>query len=247
MAWPLLTGVPSVRALSTGSKLLSNPPPWSMVITGRSTTTPTKPTVPSAGAATAAPSSAARRSTPRCPLSQGLSGGSKPRKTSGLGESGHAQSGRTPGDALGPGGADAKAGGAPKASSRRTQPGRCEGLMDPAFAGPAGSGSRSFGYVENGAGNAPTDGVRARGVCGRRAEGAVVHLGEQFAVPSGLFRSASHSVARGPQADYAYPTLQSRILADSTLRRIVPPAVRRVLGRMGSAMDARSRGPFGSG
>ncbi|WP_345047573.1 hypothetical protein [Arthrobacter methylotrophus] len=82
---------------------------------------------------------------------------------------------------------------------------------------------------------------------GHEAEGAVVHLVEQFAVPSSLFRSASHSVARGLQADYAYPTLQLRIPADSTLRRIVPLAVRRVIGRMGSAMDARSQGPFGSG
>ncbi|MDP9906342.1 hypothetical protein J2S90_003326 [Arthrobacter bambusae] len=120
MAWPLLTGAPSASSLSTGSKLLRNPSPWSMVITGRSTTTPTKRTVPSAGAATVTPSSTACRSTPRCPLSHGLSGGSKPRRTAGLGETGHAQSGRTPGEAVGFGDGEAAAGAAPRATSKRT-------------------------------------------------------------------------------------------------------------------------------
>ncbi|WP_425550520.1 hypothetical protein [Arthrobacter gyeryongensis] len=91
-----------------------------MVITGRSTTTPTNLTVPSAGVATVAPSSAARKSTPRCPLNHGLSGGSKPRKTAGLGESGHAQPGRVPDGLVAPGGADAAAGAAPKAASKST-------------------------------------------------------------------------------------------------------------------------------
>ncbi len=68
-------GVPAARVLSTGSKLLRSPFPWSMVITGRSTTTPAKDTVPAAGEATGAPSNAATRSTPRCPLSHGWGGG----------------------------------------------------------------------------------------------------------------------------------------------------------------------------
>jgi hypothetical protein len=158
MRWPLLTGAPSASSLSTGSKLLRNPSPWSMVITVRSTTTPTKPTVPPAGAATPTPSPAARRSTPRCPLSHGLSGGSKPRRTAGAGESGHAQAGRTPREGVGPGSADATACDAPMTRSRKTQAGRCAGLMEPAFVGPAGSESRKFGYVENDAGNAPKGG-----------------------------------------------------------------------------------------
>lgn len=91
-----------------------------MVITGRSTTTPTKLTVPSAGVATVTPSSAARKSTPRCPLSHGLSGGSKPRRTAGFEESGHAQPGRVPDGVVAPGGGDAGAGAAPKATSKRT-------------------------------------------------------------------------------------------------------------------------------
>ncbi|WP_441414651.1 hypothetical protein [Arthrobacter sp. 2MCAF14] len=91
-----------------------------MVITGRSTTRPTKLTVPSAGVATVTPSSAACKSTPRCPLNHGLSGGSKARTTAGLGESGHAQPGRVPGGLVAPGGDDSTAGAVTKAASKRT-------------------------------------------------------------------------------------------------------------------------------
>src|SRR6478609_1449067 len=68
-----------------------------MVITGRSTTTPTKLTVPAAGAWTSAPAPAVPRSTPRCPLSHGFGGGSNPRRTAGRGASGHCHEARAPG------------------------------------------------------------------------------------------------------------------------------------------------------
>src|ERR671921_100458 len=64
-----------------------------MVMTGRSTTTPTKLTVPAAGEVTGAPSYPAPRSTPRCPLSQGFGGGSKLRRTFRRGASGHCHEG----------------------------------------------------------------------------------------------------------------------------------------------------------
>src|SRR5690349_7471915 len=57
-------------------------------MTGRSTTMPTKLTVPDSGEVTGPPSDAALRSTPRCPLSHGLSGGSKGRRTGGRGARG---------------------------------------------------------------------------------------------------------------------------------------------------------------
>lgn len=114
-----MTVAPSASSLLTGSKLLRSPPPWSIVTTGLSTTTPTNLTVPSAGAVTGAPSAAACRSTPRCPLSQGLSGGSKWRKTAGFGESGHTQSGRVLAGVAVPDAGAAAADVAPKASTKR--------------------------------------------------------------------------------------------------------------------------------
>src|SRR5919107_3760430 len=93
MVWPAPTSLPAARLLSTGSKLLRRPLPWSMVMTGRSTTTPTKLTVPAAGEVTWTPSDADPRSTPRWPLSQGLGGGSKSRSTAGRGASGHLHDG----------------------------------------------------------------------------------------------------------------------------------------------------------
>ena len=90
MDWPCRTESPGETEPVTGSKLLSSPPPWSMVTTPRSTTRPVNRTVPAAGLRTASPGAAAR-STPRCPGSQRCSGLSNPRRTPGSGESGHCQ------------------------------------------------------------------------------------------------------------------------------------------------------------
>src|SRR6478752_4215773 len=113
---PLATDAPFLSVLRTGSKLLRRPLPWSMVMTGRSTTVPTKLTVPASGAVTGPPSDAEPRSTPRCPLSHGLSGGSNGRRTGGRGASGQ----RQPAGA----GAAARAG---EAAGRESDAGAAEG------------------------------------------------------------------------------------------------------------------------
>lgn len=167
IAWPLIMVAPSLSSLLTGSKLLRSPLPWSITITGLSTTTPTKLTVPSAGAVTGTPSPAACRSTPRCPLCQGLSGGSKLRTTAGLGESGHIQSGRGLAAAAPDPGAEA-AGVAPKASTKSRRTRRFAVLMEQAFVSPVSLGSRKADYVENPRENA---GVRSLNSVQSRSRG----------------------------------------------------------------------------
>ena len=63
---PRATGSPATTLGATGSKLESTPPPWSIEITGRSTTNPAKCTTPAAGDRTSEPGAAAM-SMPRCP------------------------------------------------------------------------------------------------------------------------------------------------------------------------------------
>jgi hypothetical protein len=73
---PRTTAAPTLSGDFTGSKLSRSPSLVAMVSTGRSTTTPEYVTVPAVGARISAPCGDTK-STPRCPLSQGLSGGSK--------------------------------------------------------------------------------------------------------------------------------------------------------------------------
>ena len=88
--WPRLTGSPAFRGEATGSKLSRNPSGVAMVRTKRSTTLPANDTTPSVGASTGEPWVAAR-STPRCPDSHGLAGGSKRCTACGFPASGHPQ------------------------------------------------------------------------------------------------------------------------------------------------------------
>lgn len=62
MTSPADTASPGDRSLSTGSNVDTSPAPWSIVISGRSTTTPRKATTPDAGERT---SPDAARSMPR--------------------------------------------------------------------------------------------------------------------------------------------------------------------------------------
>ncbi|GAA4042004.1 hypothetical protein GCM10023063_30040 [Arthrobacter methylotrophus] len=95
-----------------------------------------------------APSLAACKSTPRCPLCQGLSGGSKLRMTVGLGDSGHTQSGRVLAEAAEPEFGAAPAGAVPNARTTSRWPRRFTILMDQALASSVGTESGTFGYVE---------------------------------------------------------------------------------------------------
>lgn len=134
-----------------------------MVITGRSTTTPTKLTVPDSGAVTGTPSCAASRSTPRCPLIHGLSGGSNARSTSGLGARGHSHdapagagaidtgttAGRAPDSEAVPVGGSSPAG-LRDAGSSRTAASNAGAFICPACRRLPGRGRGHPGYVENG-------------------------------------------------------------------------------------------------
>ena len=212
-----------------------------MVITGRSTTTPTKLTVPASGAVTGTPSSAAPRSTPRCPLIHGLSGGSNARSTPGLGARGHSQdawagagatdagttAGRSPGSEAVPVAGTSPAG-LRAAGSSRTAASNAGAFICPASRRLSGPGRGHPGYVENGP-RRPPGCPSERGACST-LDGAVCCALNVFRVSGEIRLSArcQHVSFRGAGEQWLTTRIQpsSSVAPRFRVRRIAPPAVR---------------------
>jgi hypothetical protein len=190
---------------------------------------------------TGTPSCVASRSTPRCPLIHGLSGGSNARSTPGLGARGHAQdssagagarnteatAGRSPGGDAVPAVSTSPAG-VMDAGRSRTAASNAEAFIRPECRRLSGRGRGQPGYVENGSRRPPR--CPSEGGACSTLDGAVCCALNACRVSGEIppVRQASARLIQrcgGAVADYAHPALQ--VLSPRlSVRRIVPPAVR---------------------